>query len=207
MQNGAAPQPPGGGLASFAPRASEILTLPAGDIVWRVYFQAPHSTSWNTFRTYGPTSSRFDHHDPTPGTSPTKAILYGAATYPTCLAEVFQSTRVIDRRRNAPRLAAFAFTQDIPLLNLTGPWPTRAGASMAINSGSRAIAREWSREIHAAFPDIWSIFYGRKPASYAFYERAQVHLAAIPKMDRLLSHPALTARLVAAARRFGYRLV
>ena len=111
--------PPAGGLASFAPRPSEVFTLPAGRIVWRVYFQAPRNTSWSTFRSYGPTSSRFDHHAPPPGMSQNKAILYGAATYPTCLAEVFQSTRVVDRRTNTPYLAAFAFNQDIPLLDLT----------------------------------------------------------------------------------------
>ena len=203
--------PPTGGLASFAPRANEVFIMPAGRVVWRVYFQAPRSISWNTFRNYGPTSSRFDHHAPPPGMSQNKAILYGAATYPTCLAEVFQSTRVLDRRRNAPYLAAFAFDQDIPLLDLTGPWPTRAGASMAINSGSRAVARQWSSAIHATFPNVCGLRYassmdGNRPA-FAFYERAQAHIASKPKMDRPLSHPALLGQLRSAAHRFGYGLI
>jgi len=37
--------------------------IPAGAIFFRVYFRASrHQVSWRSFRTYGPTDARFDHH-------------------------------------------------------------------------------------------------------------------------------------------------
>lgn len=200
--------PPTGVLA---PPLSDVFTLPAGQIAWRLYFRKPFGTTWRTFRRFGPTSGRFDHHRPPPGMSPDRAILYAAENYPTCFAEAFQSTRVIDRWTNDPHLAAFTFRSAIPLLDVTGSWPTRAGASMTINSGSRAVARHWSRRIHAAFPELSGILYassmdGNRPA-YAFYERAQAHIEETPVLDLPLSHSSLRRQVVAAAHRFGYRLV
>jgi hypothetical protein len=81
-----------------------------------------------------PTNSRFDHHLP-PSAVQDRGILYAAITGMTPFAEVFQETRVIDRRRNAPWLVAFDLARPLELLDLTDSWPTRAGASMAINSG------------------------------------------------------------------------
>ena len=44
-------------------------------------------------------------------------------------------TRVIDRTAHDPWLVAFELLQPLNLLDLTGVWPTRAGASMALNTG------------------------------------------------------------------------
>ena len=205
--------PPRRGLADLAPRQHETVLLRAGQTVWRVYFREPHDTAWNTFRRYGPAGGRFDHHFPPAAPSPDRAVLYGAAQYPTCLAEVFQDTRLIDRLSpRRPHLAAFVFGRDLRLLDVAGPWTTRAGGSMAINSGSRETAREWSRAIYAAFPDIDGILYassmdGNRRA-YAFYDRAQSDIRpTVPAVDLPLNHPALMERLTLAANRLGYRLV
>ena len=205
--------PPPRGLGRFQPRTHEISVLPAGETVWRIYFRRPHGARWSTFRHFGPTGSRFDHHLPPPRMSPDRAILYGAAEYPTCLAEFFQDTRLVDRTSaDGPRLAAFAFRRALRLLDVAGPWTTRVGASMAINSGSRAVAREWSRAIYVAFPNVDGILYassmdGNRRA-YAFYERAQADIVpTTPPVDLPLSHPALLRRLSRAADRLGYRLV
>ena len=204
------PRPPS--VADLRKIGPEVHVLPRGAFIWRVYFRGgSYPASWNTFRRYGPTSVRFDHHEPPAVVQAVKAILYGADRGPTCLAEVFQDTRVIDRHRDRPALAAFQLVQDVPLLDLMGAWPTRAGASMAISAGSRKRAREWSRAIYAAFPQLAGIRYGSSmhanlPA-FACYERATGALPEAPLLDLPLSAPGLAEPLARAARQLGYRLV
>jgi hypothetical protein len=202
------PEPPAGGLKLPA----ETVTLAARTPLARIYFVGGrHPAAWNGFRYFGPTASRFDHHDPPPAVSKTKAILYAARDATTCLAEVFQATRVIDRTLDAPWLAVFETTRDLTLLDLTGAWPTRAGASMAINSGPRPRARRWSQAIHAAYPGVEGILHAssmhaNKPA-VALYERAQNALASAPSFNRALSDAALAPSIGTAATTLGYRIV
>ena len=190
----------------------EIHVLPSDTLLWRVYFRAgPYPSAWSTFRRFGPTDARFDHHGPPPAVHPTRAILYGADSGPTCLAEVFQTTRVIDRRYRVPHLAAFELGAPISLLDVTGAWVTRAGGNMAISSGSRVRSREWSRAIYGAYPKLQGIRYAssmnaNQPA-VALYERAQPALPVAPGLDLPLDHPGLAILISDAARRFGYRVV
>lgn len=190
----------------------EIHTLPAGAVLWRVYFRAgAHPGRWNRFRSFGPTGARCDHHPPPRRRHRTRSILYASDSGPTSLAEVFQDTRVIDRSTDTPVLAAFRIVEDLQLLDLTGAWPTRAGASMAINSGPRGIARHWSRTIYAAYPEVQGLRYAssmhaNQPA-FALYERARSALPPSALMDLPLSDPGLAAPLAEAAIRFGYALV
>ncbi len=203
------PPPPVVTLRAIAP---EIHVLPAGAVLWRIYFRAgAHPSRWDGFRSLGPTNARFDHHAAPARRHRTRAILYASDSGPTSVAEVFQQTRVIDRFADSPALAAFQLTRDLQLLDLTGAWPTRAGASMAINSGSRAKARAWSRAIYAAYPNLEGLRYAssmnaNQPA-LALYERAKSALPAAAALDLPLSAPALMASLAAAAVRFGYSLV
>ena len=190
----------------------EIETLPAGALLWRAYFRSgPHPATWNVFRAYGPVSSaRFDHHDPPPHLQE-RAILYAASEGPTCLAEIFQETRVIDRRRNAPWLAAFELEAPLELLDLTRSWPTRARASMAINSGPRTRAQRWARAIYEAYPALQGIHYpssmdGNRPA-VALFERASPAMPSHPRFHRALAEAPLLIPLADAAARFGYRVV
>jgi hypothetical protein len=179
--------------------------------VWRIYNAAgPYPTSWNTFRAYGPTKSRFDHHLDPPRVQ-NRSIVYGAERHFTCFAEAFQYARTIDRLRHNPWLVAFSLVRDLTLLDLSGTWPTKAGASMAINTGQRARARRWSRAIYAAYPKLQGLLYsssmdGNRPA-VALYERARSAVPAKPMFNRALSDPALLPLITAAAREFGYALV
>jgi hypothetical protein len=159
---------------------------------------------------FGPLSSRFDHHLSPPHLQ-NRGILYAAAHGPTCLAEVFQDTRVIDRVAKDPWLAGFALQRSVRLLDLTGSWPTRAGASMAINTGSRPRAQRWSLVIYEAFPQGHGLHYpssmhGNQPA-VALYERALPSLPPIPVFHRPLRDPALLPVLKRVARDLGYGLV
>ncbi len=200
------PEPP----KSFTLPA-EIATLAAGARCWRIYFAGgAHPVSWRDFRFYGPTNSRFDHHEP-PARSQARGILYAADSPVTCLAEVFQTTRVVDRAANDPWLVAFDLAHDVDVLDLTGTWPTRAGGSMAIGSGPRPRARRWSQAIYSAYPKVDGLAYAssmhaNRPC-FALYERARAAIPSAPAFHRALSDPALVPRLDVAATRLGYRLV
>lgn len=193
----------------------ETTVLPAVAELWRVYFRGGrYPATWDTFRSFGPSASgRFDHQDEPPGEQERK-VLYaatGADPVATCLAEVFQERRSVNLRREEPWLACFSLAADVPLLDLTGRWPTRAGASMAINSGPRPRTRRWSRAIYAAYPEIQGLLYASsmnagRPA-VALYERAGDALPARPVFNEPLSHPVLLPALRRVAAGLGYSLI
>lgn len=200
------PEPPP--LLAVAPEPHVLL---AGTRLWRIWMSSgAHPTTWGGFRFFGPTAARFDHHD-APAMVQRRGILYAALAPTTCLAEVFQATRVVDRLARDPWLAAFELTSDVVLLDLFGAWPTRAGASMAIASGPRPRARRWSRTIYASYPDMAGLYYPSSmhanAACVALYERASAAIPSAPAFDRALADPALATRLATAASRIGYRLV
>lgn len=205
------PPPPPEALARIEVGA-HLHVIPAGAELWRVYFRSgQHPTIWSAFRTFGPVATaRFDHHEPPPHEQD-RAILYVATEGPICLAEVFQISRVIDRFAGAPWLVSFRLTAELHLLDLTGLWPTAAGGSQEINSGSRQTARQWSRAVYAAFPDIHGLWYrskmyGSMPA-VALYERARRTLPAQPSFHTALASPTIFDVLDAAAAQIGYTLV
>jgi hypothetical protein len=203
------PEPPA--AATLAGVPPEIREVPAGQILWRLYFRGGRfPTFWNTFRTFGPTASRFDHQLPPPRLQ-VRRILYAALEGPTCLAEVFQETRVIDRSARDPWLVGFELIRPLTLLDLTGVWPTRAGASMALSTGPRPRARRWAQAIYEAYPDVQGLFYpssmhGNRPA-IALWERGGGAMPPMPVFHRPLIDPALLPVLSRVARQIGYGLV
>src|SRR5919204_4507414 len=109
--------------------------VPAGTALFRIYFLGgPHPGTWDTFRYYGPLVGRFDPPLPPPHPQE-RGVMYLARHPRTCLAEVFQVKRRVDVLTGQPMLVGWRLGRDVRLLDLTGLWPTRAGASMAINSG------------------------------------------------------------------------
>ncbi len=94
------------------------------------------------------------------------------------------------------------------LLDITGDWPTRAGASQAIASGPRTRAQAWSWVIYDAYPTVEGMWYlssmhGGHPAVVLF-ERAADALPADPEIDVPLTHPGLLPDLTRAANALGY---
>jgi len=206
------PEPPLPGV--LAGITADLRILPAGTRIWRVSFLGgTHPTSWNQFRAWGPTGARFDHHRPPPSAQ-TRAILYGAIgplAAVTAFAEVFQEARVVDRTWKAPVLAAFDTATELRLLDLSGTWPTRAGASMVLASGLKSRARRWSQAIYAAFPEVDGLLYGSSmngnQPCVALYERARRAMPPSPMFHRLLSDPAMLTVLKNACRDLNYQLV
>jgi RES domain-containing protein len=193
-------------------RTSDIRTVPAGSLCWRVYRAGgEHRSSWNELRRYGPTASgRFDHHEPPPHDDPARAIVYVARDATAAVAEAFQDTRTIDRRRQEPWLVAFELTADIAALDLMRLWPTRAGASQAIATGRRVTAQAWSRAIYGAYPDVAALAYRSSMAgssmNLALFERAAAGIPASPVVHLPLTHPGLALPLARLASKLGYGL-
>lgn len=190
-------------------------TLPAGSLLWRVYFRGgPHPTKWSDFRHVGPLDRRFDHHEGSV-TAPAlqnRSVMYLALDPVTCLAEAFQQARVIRRTHKEPWLVAFELDVDLSLLDLTGNFPTQAGASMGLCTGPRSTARNWARGFYEAYPHLHGLYYpssmhANKPA-LALTDRAE-GAGAIPQHPqhhRALKDPALITMLRNAARALGYAL-
>lgn len=204
------PEPPSpDALVERAP--AEVCVLEPSTSLWRLYFRRrPMPIAWNELRHFGPTSARFDHHLDPPR-SQKRGILYAATGAATCLAEVYQDTRVIDRSRRDPWLVQFWLESELRLLDLTRRWIVRAGASAAIHSGPRPRARRWARVIYDAFPEIDGLLYSPSmdPGSpaLALFERARRAIPAHPMTHRALADPILQRLLERAAAGFGYELV
>jgi RES domain len=178
----------------------------------RIYFAAgPHPSRWNQFRGAGPSAARWDYHPlDQRDNGELRAIFYCARDVDTCAAEVFQSTRRIDRTRNAPGLVVFALREAVTLLNLRGPFATAIGASSAIHSGPRSRARAWARELYEAYPDIQGLYYGSSMNGHApaiaLNERAQRAMPDQPQFHRALNDDLLVDTLQRIALRLTYGL-
>jgi len=124
---------------------SDLVHLGTHQVLWRV-----HSTSgpcvlpWDGLRHVGPTTGRWDPQVPPPGTS-ARGVLYAALDVTTVVAEVFQDTRVVDRVTWSPHLTGWHPARDLTLLDLTGAWPVRQGASHVLTAGRRSVCRPWTR--------------------------------------------------------------
>lgn len=140
-------------------RGDELLTI-TNEVWWRVHATTgPQVLAWNGLRHLGPlATARFDPHVPPPHLQEFGAI-YCAESAIAALAETFQERRVIDTMSRVPYLTALALRAPLQVLDLAGPWPTRVGASQAINSGPRPFAQAWARAIHAAFPALAGVLY------------------------------------------------
>jgi len=197
------PEPPD--LHALAP---EWTVLPAGHELWRIYPRGGrYLTRWDTFRAYGPTDARFDHHLQPPRVQ-ARRILYGATSIVVSLAEIFQHRRHINASFGEPWLVGFALAAPLRLIDLTGTWPTRAGASMAISSGPRPRARRWSQVIYQTYPDAQGLHYAssmyQNTPCVALYERAEAALPDRPFFHRALADPLLLPALADAAEELGY---
>lgn len=209
--------PPAGKLAARTP--ADLVVVTRATTFFRIYAAGgAHPQRWNGFRAFGPVpNARFDHHlppDPAPhlraARGPERAVLYLGLGLRTCVAEVFQDTRTVERQHPARWLVGFRLRREARLLDLTGTWPTRAGASQAINSGRRDRARAWARVVHEAYGDVEGLWYrssmnAGEPA-VVLNERSADALPDRPDLHLPLSHPGLDLALERTAAALGYLL-
>lgn len=193
-------------------RDADLQILPRGRLLWRLYRSSgAHPALWDSFRSYGPTATgRFDHHEPPAHVDSVRAIAHAALDIRGALAEAFQDTRTIDRYRDEPFLVGFGLADDLVALGLAGSWPTRAGASQAITSGRRDIARAWSRAIYASYDQVRGLLYPSSMAggstNLAIYERGRHSVPRQPTVHLPLTHPGLRLPVQRVAAELGYAI-
>lgn len=165
--------------------------------------------AWNRLHHYGPTGARFDPH-PLPPAVQTVGATYVASDLVTALAEVFRLRRVIDTVRSMPYATAWVPSRPLRLLDLTGLWPVRAGASRALASGRHDLSRARARTIYETWPDADGLLYrsvmtGR--FAVVLWTAAVDSFPARPVFSLPLADPGLRAVVAGAARQIGYRLL
>jgi hypothetical protein len=118
----------------------------------------------------------------------------------------------VNRQDRAPYLTGLRLTRTVQLLDLAGTWPTRAGASQAINStGRRQVTQAWARSMHQAFPALDGLWH---PSSMnagqpcvTLFENAQDALPGDAEVSLPLAHPALADALAKVADELGYTML
>ncbi|GAA3824634.1 MULTISPECIES: RES family NAD+ phosphorylase [Amycolatopsis] len=213
------PLPPSRAELLAALRADvDIVTVPSTRRLVRIFTAGGnHPQQWNTFRYTGPLPhGRFDPQPPSRDgravTDPGHGVLYFGLTVRTSVAEVFQTTSLVDRRTRLPRLVVVRPSRPLRLLDLTGLWPTRVGASQEISSGPKKITQAWARAIRAAFPELDGLWYrssmdGGHPALCLWDPPAGKALPLAPDVLLPLDHPGLDVPLGRVCEELNYVLL
>ena len=202
-----------------APRTPpEELTKELGDTaeysgtLWRLHRTAgEHVLPWNKLRTYGPLPSM--RWDPHPGPDPSaraEGVLYAASDLATSLAEVYQTTRVIDTLAGAPTLTAWQPQRSLHLLDLSGTWLLRNTASAALLGAPRSVCRRWARVIYTTWPELDGLYVpstmtGRP--NIVLWDAAADSIPTLPSFSRPLTHPLVWSIAQAAAAEIGYSIL
>ena len=190
---------------------AELQRVEPNALLWRIHRTASaHISHWNQLRTFGPTDARFDPHPLPRADYPGFGVLYLADSAVTAIAEAFQLRRAIDRHTDTPYLIGLHLTRSVQLLNLGSTWPTRAGASQAINTGPHTRARAWARTIRQTWPDLEGLTY---PSSmrggsncFALWQSSADAVPDSPEISLPLDNPALLGPLKRAADELVYQL-
>lgn len=190
---------------------NETIEWQPADQIWRVHRTAAnHVLPWNRMRTFGPIL-RFDHQPGPQKEHSEHGIWYGSSSPQGCLAEAFQTARVIDRHRGDPYLTALAPQHPLRLLDVSGigggAWATRVGGNHALDTAAHSRTQHWARTIHRAHQDLDGIIYrGRFAGStcVALSERAVDAFPRRPTLSLPLSHQELEGPIDTAAYRLGY---
>jgi RES domain len=180
--------------------------------LWRIHRTAgEHVLPWNTLRTYGPLPSmRWDPHPGAEPISTAEGVLYAAADIGTSLAEVYQTTRVIDTRAGAPTLTAWQPQRGLRLLDLSGTWLLRNSASAALLAAPRSTCRRWARAIYTTWPELDGLYVpstltGRP--NIVLWNAAADSIPTMPSFSRPLTHPLVWSIAQAAAAEIGYHIL
>jgi len=213
------PKPPAPAVLKSLLRAREdVVAVHTATRLVRVFSSGGvHHQRWNSFRHTGPLPhARFDTHPLGQGggasTAPDQGVLYFGLSVRTSVAEVFQQTSIVDRTTRKPHLVVVAPTRTLKLLDLTGLWPTRAGASQEISSGAKDLTQAWARSIRAAFPDLDGLWYRSSmdsghPAVCLWDPPAGTALPVAPEVLLPLDYPGLDLPLSRICDALNYTLM
>ncbi|GHF85316.1 hypothetical protein FHX82_003386 [Amycolatopsis bartoniae] len=176
-----------------------------------------HPQQWHSFRHNGPLPhGRFDPQHPGHGGAPVhdpgNGVAYYGLSVRTSVAEVFQESSIVDRHTKKPYLVIAHPTRTLRLLDLSGLWPTRAGASQEISSGPKKITQAWARAIRDVFDDLDGLWYrssmdGGGPAVCLWDPPAGEALPTEPDVLLPLDHPGLDIPLGRVCEQLNYVLL
>lgn len=213
------PQPPTPAvLQAMLRRTEDVVAVTTATPLARIFtIGGNHPQQWDSFRYAGPLPhARFDPHPPSsqggPAVTRDHGVLYFSLSVRTCLAEVYQATSTVDRRTRAPQLVVLRPSRTLRLLDLTGLWPTRAGASQAISSGPKERTQAWARHIRAAHPELDGLWYrssmnAGQPSVCLWDPPAATAIPENPDILLPLDHPGLDVPLGRACKDLGYTLL
>ncbi|MFC4003076.1 RES family NAD+ phosphorylase [Prauserella oleivorans] len=212
------PLPPARDVLREQLRESEdiVAVHPATRLVRIFTARGNHPQRWDSFRYTGPLPhGRFDPQRAQRGKAaddPDNGVLYFGLSVRTSVAEVFQTTSTVDRKTRGPYLVVVRPSRTLRLLDLSGLWPTRVGASQEISSGPKKITQAWARAVRAAFPDLDGLWYRSSmdagaPAVCLWDPPAAGALPASPDVLLALDHPGLDVPLSRVCRELNYLLL
>jgi RES domain len=180
--------------------------------LWQVHrTEGEHVLAGNMLRTYGPLPSM--RWDPHPGPLPisgAEGVLYAAADVATSLAEVYQTTRVIDTRVGAPTLTAWQPQRRLRLLDLSGTWLLRNTASAALLAAPRSVCRRWARAIYLTRPELDGLYVPSTLTGHpniVLWNAAADSIPTMPSFSRPLTQPLVWSIAQAAAAEIGYHVL
>ncbi len=166
----------------------------------------PYRRPWNRLRTWGPVASRWDPQPEPAADHPDNGVLYAAGDVTTSLAEVFQDRRAVTLSDHRA-LAGWRPTRPLRLLDLTGTWAVRNGASASLHAADKSTCRAWARQIRQTWPDLDGL---HVPSTMTLrpmlvvYAPAADSFPAWPAVARSLTHPDLAAMITDAADELGW---
>lgn len=207
--------PPRAVLLKELHRTEDIVAVHPATRLVRIFTAASnHPQSWDTFRYTGPLPhGRFDPHPPArgggPANDPGHGVCYFGLSVRTSVAEVYQTTSTVDRKTRGPQLVVARPSRTLRLLDLSGLWPTRVGASQEISSGPKKITQAWARAIRAALPEIDGLWYRSSmdsggPALALWDPPAGSALPVEPDVLLPLDHPGLDVPLGRICQELNY---
>ncbi|OMH23552.1 hypothetical protein BKD30_11550 [Tersicoccus phoenicis] len=163
---------------------------------------------WNALREFGPLTARWDPHPEPVGEHPGFGVMYTAGDIATAVAEVFQDRGTVDWFTGSPALTSWRPSRTLRLLDLTGDWLTRHGASTSLAQGPHAKCRAWARAIVEQHPELdgqltSSTMTGG--ACVTLWTPSADAFPPYPDHSLPLHHPAAADVVRIAARRLGYR--
>lgn len=194
---------------------SDIVTRDTDTTFWRIHkTRGSYPTAWHDYRDHGPlTHCRWDPQPEPVKNHPGISVLYAGYDLATCAAEIYQAAHRIDTATFAPYASSWKPVRPLNLLDLTGLWPLRAGASHALNSAPRSTCRNWARAIHEASVardneldglEVMSTLTGA-PCAVLFGSSASA-LPRLPAFTRPLTDAAVFSILDAFAQRLGWTI-
>lgn len=199
-------------------RDDDVVAVSRRTRLVRIFTQGGnHRQTWDSFRYVGPLPhGRFDAHPSGDGgrlaTSPDHGITYFSLSLVSSVASVFETTSTVDRATRGPHVVVLRPRRGLRLLDLTGYWPTRVGASQEISSGIKQITQAWARAIRGAFPDLDGLWFrssmdAGNPSIALWDPPASSALPDEPDLLLPLAHPSLDEQLTRACDTLNYILL